>query len=79
MSYIEIHLECPECEGQGFFESRRQTLNSEGKDYYILEMPCDECDGTGEKIIGDFYESIQEAKEDYPLAKNYIQIRQEVL
>ena len=73
--YVEIMVPCPECEGYGTLESQRPVENSEGKDYCITEIECDECMGSGEKIVGDFYESMDEAKEDYPNAISMITIR----
>ena len=47
MNYIEITVPCPECDGYGTLESQRPVGNSEGKDYYIVEIECDECFGSG--------------------------------
>lgn len=47
MNYIEITVPCPECDGFGTVESQRPVGNSEGKDYYIVEIECDECFGSG--------------------------------
>ena len=75
MNYIEIHLTCPEWEGYGTLESARPVGNSEGKDHCIIETICEECDGSGEEIKGDFYYNLQQAKEEYPNAKNFIVIK----
>ena len=39
---------CPECEGRGYHEYPRAVARSEGKDYYIVEIECEECSGSGE-------------------------------
>jgi len=39
---------CPECDGRGYHEYPRAVARSEGKDYYIVEIECEECSGSGE-------------------------------
>ena len=68
MDYVEITVPCPECDGFGTVESQRPVGNSEGKDYYITEIECEECFGSGEDTKGNFYNSLKEAKEAYPNA-----------
>ena len=45
---------CPECEGRGYHEYPRAVARSEGKDYYIVEIECEECSGRG-LIINDIF------------------------
>jgi len=45
--YLDVMVPCPECEGHGAIESKRPVGNSEGKDYYIVEIECEECFGSG--------------------------------
>lgn len=66
--YIEITIPCPECDGHGTLESKRPVENSEGKDYHVVEITCDKCMGSGELVKGNFYDTLKEAKEDYPNA-----------
>ena len=74
-SAMSYQNRCPECDGRGYHEYPRAVARSEGKDYYIVEIECEECSGSGEKTVGDFYESMDEAKEDYPNAISMITIR----
>lgn len=66
INYYEIHLPCLECDGEGVIERRYVVSNTEGKEYGIEEEHCEPCDGTGEKVLGDFYESMEDLKADYP-------------
>lgn len=38
---------CIECEGYGYLECYRVLGNSEGKDYYVVKIECEECYGRG--------------------------------
>ena len=47
-SAMSYQNRCPECEGRGYHEYPRAVARSEGKDYYIVEIECEECSGSGE-------------------------------
>lgn len=44
---MENYIKCTECDGYGSYESQRPVGNSEGKDYYIVSITCEECYGSG--------------------------------
>ena len=54
--YIEFHIPCEECGGLG-------------TNFRPSECPhCPTCKGLGYIVKGDFYDSIKNAKEEYPHA-----------
>ena len=85
MYLIEIILPCPECSTTKVYESgeagsgtiyyQRVVDNSDGKDYSILEVQCESCNGTGEWICEEEYESKEQAEADYPNSIECILIR----
>ena len=66
---IEISFPCPECEGVGKTEHTTGGCTAAGPWMSYRESRCDHCDGTGEVIDVDYYESLADARLDYPLAK----------
>ena len=59
---ILIKVYCPECAGHGVVSDRHPN------DPSARDVACAECDGSGEKEYVETYDSIADAKEDYPEA-----------
>lgn len=57
-----IILNCDACDGYGVVSDRNPV------DPSARNIPCHECDGTGEIEYQETYDSIADAKEDYPKA-----------
>ena len=59
---IEIMLKCQECDGYGYIADRHPN------DPSARDIDCQECDGEGQKASVEIYDSIADAKADYPSA-----------
>ena len=57
-----IRVYCEDCDGYGVVSDRHPN------DPSARDVPCRECDGTGEIEYQETYDSIADAKEDYPKA-----------
>jgi DnaJ-class molecular chaperone len=66
---IEITIDCPECEGYGKTESTTGGWTAAGPWMEYRTHECHHCEGTGEIIAVYYYESLADARLDYPLAK----------
>jgi excinuclease UvrABC ATPase subunit len=54
-----IHIKCPECEGYGILY---QEIAADD----FKERECHECDGSGSAMHVEAYDSLEDAKADYP-------------
>tara|TARA_Y100001973_G_C5164632_1_gene315410 strand:- start:431 stop:634 length:204 start_codon:yes stop_codon:yes gene_type:complete len=63
-----IKVYCEDCDGYGVV-SDRNPIDPSARD-----IPCGECDGTGEIGYQETYDSIADAKEDYPEAFAFIHL-----
>ena len=59
---IEIIAKCPVCDGYGYIADRHPN------DPSARDIKCQECDGEGQKASVQNYDSIADAKADYPSA-----------
>lgn len=60
---IEIMIKCQECDGFGHIVGRHPNDPSSRAFQYF---DCQECDGEGQKAFVEIYDSIEDAKADYP-------------
>ena len=65
---IEVHVNCIECDGYGF------VADIHPNDPSCQNICCSECDGSGYKDYVDDYDSIVDAKEDWPNAVSFTYI-----
>jgi len=71
---LKIHVYCPECDGYGKTEHTTGGWTSAGPWMNYAVSRCDHCAGIGEVIhFEDSYDTLAEARLDYPLA-NHIEI-----
>lgn len=66
---IEISFPCPDCEGDGETEHTTGGWTADGPWMEYVTHRCDHCDGTGKVIDIENYESLADARLDYPNAK----------
>ena len=59
MSQFDIHVACKECDGYGLIETRVSV------DRYT-QRDCADCDGLGLIMHTETYDSVEDAKADYP-------------
>ena len=59
---IEVVIKCRECDGFGHIADRHPN------DPSARDIDCQECDGEGQKASVQNYDSIADAKADYPSA-----------
>jgi DnaJ-class molecular chaperone len=59
---FKIRVSCEDCDGYGVVSDRHPN------DPSARDIPCRECDGKGEIEYQETYDSIADAKEDYPKA-----------
>jgi|TARA_R100000093_G_scaffold71747_1_gene48742 hypothetical protein len=62
---LRIFFNCEECNGYGFLNDRHPN------DPGLKHIVCGECDGSGTKSCDEHYDSISDAKDDYPKAKSF--------
>jgi hypothetical protein len=52
----EPEIECPECYGTGKLEAYDTWQHKPGDDIWLVDYPCDNCDGTGLVYNPDYNE-----------------------
>ncbi len=62
---IKIICNCPACDGYGVVADRHPN------DPSAKDIDCHECEGDGKRTFVEIYESISDAKEDYPEAVGF--------
>lgn len=66
---IEISFTCPDCEGYGKTESTVGGWTAAGPWMEYQTHRCHHCDGTGHESVVVDYETLEDARLDYPKSK----------